>query len=78
MTCVCSYLAHYTRIIAIYTKKPSELMIYNYFSVVYSIVLDLVLFGHELHWFTVCGMMLTSAGLLSNFVVTRKSHLINR
>ena len=45
-------------------------MVYNYFSVVYSIVLDLVLFDVELEWLTVAGMVLTSAGLLSHVVAS--------
>ena len=46
------------------------MMVYNYFGVMYSIGLDVVVFGVEMDWISIAGVLLTSAGLLLHFVAT--------
>ena len=65
-----AYGAHVFRIKAVFLRKPSEVMVYNYFGVIYSIGVDFWLFGVEMEWVTVLGILLTSGGLLVHIVST--------
>lgn len=45
-------------------KKPSHLMPFGYLTVIISFVTDRVFFGTSFDTMSICGMILTSAGLL--------------
>jgi uncharacterized membrane protein len=55
---------------AIFKRKPSEILAFNYFGIIYSIILDVYFFKNNLEWMTIVGVLLTSSGLLSQILIS--------
>lgn len=64
-----AYTTHFLRIKALFKKKPSEILAFNYIGIIYSLAIDFVLFQRQLEWTTIIGVLLTGTGLLSKFVM---------
>jgi drug/metabolite transporter (DMT)-like permease len=60
-----AYISNLLRIKTLFQRKPSEVLAFNYTGIIYSILLDMVLFKSDLHFMQILGVLLTSAGLLS-------------
>ena len=64
-----AYASHFMRIKALFLKKPSEILAFNYIGIIYSLGIDFVFFQRTLEWTTIIGVLLTGTGLLSKFVM---------
>jgi len=64
-----SYFAQYLRIKSLYKVKPSKITPFNYVGIVLSITIDTVIFGHQSSFMQIIGILLTSVGLLSHFIL---------
>lgn len=69
--CIASlaYISNYLRIKTLFKRKPSEVLAFNYTGIIYSIFLDIVLFKNNLNFLQIIGVLLTSTGLLSQFIM---------
>lgn len=43
-----AYATHFLRIKALFKKKPSEILAYNYLGIIFSLIIDFTLFHHTL------------------------------
>ena len=48
---------------------PSKIIPFNYFGIFLSLFVDGIMFGHQTNVLEVVGILLTSVGLLSNFLL---------
>lgn len=60
-----AYISNLLRIKTLFKRKPSEVLAFNYTGIIYSILLDMVLFKSHMNYMQILGVLLTSAGLLS-------------
>lgn len=60
-----AYGSNFLRIKALFLRKPSEVMVFNYTGIIYSILIDVLVFDNHLDFYQNLGVLMTSAGLLS-------------
>ena len=66
---VFAYGSNFLRIKALFKRKPSEVMVFNYTGIIYSILIDVVVFKNHLDFYQNLGVLMTSAGLLSQVLI---------
>lgn len=72
MLVICAYACQVTVTRAIYLKKASNIMPFNYISIVLATFTDIMFFGASFDFISVIGMALTSMGLVSKLIVPEK------
>ncbi len=69
---VFAYLSHFFRVKSVFRLKPSRIAPFNYIGIILSILIDITVFGHKSSFWEVIGVLLTSVGLLSHFILALK------
>lgn len=64
--------AQYLIVMANNIKQPSLMMPFGYISIMVGFTADLYLFQTDFTFFSILGIILTSSGLLSGYLVTKK------
>lgn len=64
-----AYGSNFLRIKALFQRKPSEVMVFNYTGIIYSILIDVLVFDNRLDFYQNLGVLMTSAGLLSQVLI---------
>ena len=68
---VFAYLAQYMRVRSVYMCSPALIMPFNYLTVIFGLLFDVLVFGAHYDWKSIIGMTLASAGLLSKFILLK-------
>lgn len=66
---IVAYACQVTITRAVYLKKASYVMPFNYISIVLATLSDILLFGASFDFISVIGMILTSLGLVSKLII---------
>lgn len=66
---VFAYGSNFLRIKALFQRRPSEVMVFNYTAIIYSIIIDVLVFKNHLDFYQNLGVLMTSAGLLSQALI---------
>jgi drug/metabolite transporter (DMT)-like permease len=61
---------------AMMLKKPSHIMPLGYIAILVSTLTDKILFGNDFTFLTICGMLLTSSGLLIKLMVPEDAKIV--
>lgn len=72
MLVIFAYLANIFRIKSLFRLKPSKIIPFNYIGIVLSILIDATIFVHKSSFIEIIGILLTSVGLLSHFILAIK------
>lgn len=66
---ILAYIANYCRVKSLFLLPPSKVVPLNYVGIVLSLLIDVVVFGHQTDYIEIFGILLTSVGLLSHLVL---------
>ncbi len=64
-----AYLAHFFRVKSLFLSTPSKIIPLNYIGIIFSLTIDLTIFGHKTNFIEIIGIFLTSIGLLSHLIL---------
>lgn len=65
----CAYINQNCQTRATLLKKASYIMPFGYISIVLACISDILIFDAHFDWLAILGMVLTSCGLLSKFLI---------
>jgi len=66
---ISAYFAQLMNSRAIYLKKPSLIMPFGYTGIILAFLIDIIFEGAQFDFYSVIGIIMTSSGLLSTFIV---------
>lgn len=66
-----AFLAQYMKVRSVYMRSPALIMPFNYLTVVFGLLFDILVFESHYDWKSIIGMGLASTGLLSKFLLLK-------